>query len=165
MRFVPVAERVTDKTTGEVTIIYRLCGTGIFNNPNDISRILIVGMVICLYKLNAPRSWRLIWGRPVSFLLCVDLDILARSLHCAARRSRGRVLESIRGRTWIPLLLSLPLVFVIFGGRQTDLSTREGTGQQRIRLWSRGMLLFRNAPVFGIGVDQYAKECGGYGAS
>jgi O-antigen ligase len=54
----------------------------------------------------------------------------------------------------------LPVLFAVFGGRQTEIMVGQGTGQGRIQLWSDGMLLFRQNPLVGIGVDNYVKEAG-----
>ena len=44
----------------------------------------------------------------------------------------------------------------LFLGRpQTALSTGEGTGQERIEIWSDGMMLMREAPLFGVGKDKF----------
>ncbi len=54
----------------------------------------------------------------------------------------------------------LPVLFVFFAGRQTDLSTSGGTGQERIQLWSEGLVQFRQSPLFGIGRDRFDQEVG-----
>ncbi len=49
-------------------------------------------------------------------------------------------------------------MFLLFAGRQTEFTTSEGTSQQRIQFWSEGLAMFRQAPVFGIGVGNFAEE-------
>jgi len=52
-----------DEETGEIIVFYRLCSTGIYNDPNDLCLILVTGMVICLYWLTNRGTW-LIWRLP-----------------------------------------------------------------------------------------------------
>jgi O-antigen ligase len=40
----------------------------------------------------------------------------------------------------------------------TSLSATEGTGQQRIQVWNVGLMLMRESPVFGIGMNEYDKR-------
>src|SRR5207249_7949505 len=44
-------------------------------------------------------------------------------------------------------LVCLPILFVLYAGRMTTISTGEATGQQRIQIWSEGIYLFREAPL------------------
>ena len=50
-------------------------------------------------------------------------------------------------------LVVVPALLAVLGGRQTALSTDEGTGQQRIQIWSDAIMLMREAPLFGVGKD------------
>src|SRR5205807_1762810 len=62
-------------------------------------------------------------------------------------------------RKAIPLAAILvPVMFMLFDGRMTGLSASEGTGQERIQLWSEGFNFFREAPIFGIGMDEFTEE-------
>src|SRR5205814_9877341 len=55
----------------------------------------------------------------------------------------------------------LPAMFFVFAGRQTNISTgADDTMQARIQLWSEGLQLFREAPLFGIGYREYAEQAG-----
>src|SRR4051794_30680512 len=63
-------------------------------------------------------------------------------------------------RTFPMAVVLLPVIFIAFAGRQTNISTTEGTGQDRIHLWAEGLRLFQRSPVFGIGKGQYAEEVG-----
>ncbi|HMF11868.1 MAG TPA: O-antigen ligase family protein, partial [Gemmataceae bacterium] len=35
-----------------------------------------------------------------------------------------------------------------------------GTGQERIQIWSDGLMLFRDAPLFGVGMNEYEVSVG-----
>ena len=52
-------------------------------------------------------------------------------------------------------------MLVFFAGRQTSISAPPtAPAQDRIQLWSDGLLLFRQSPLFGIGRDQFDKAEG-----
>lgn len=156
-------EHEEDPETGELILVPRLRSTGIYNDPNDLSQILIAGVLLCLYGLAE--------GRGVSRLACLPpLLLFAYSL--SLTRSRGGFLALLAGLLalcqarfgWRKTLLlagaGLPALFVLFAGRQTSLSTAEGTGQDRIQLWSEGLGMFREAPLFGVGQGEYADRAG-----
>ena len=54
----------------------------------------------------------------------------------------------------------LPVVFLLFGGRQTDIDLNTGTGQGRIQLWNDGLVKFTTAPFFGLGTGLFVEEIG-----
>jgi hypothetical protein len=150
-----------EDTEEELSTEVRLCGTGIFNNPNDLSRIVVVGIMLSLYwvgdrKLRALRPFWLAAVGVLGYALVVTY-------------SRGGVLALLGGITgllgirfgrWAIVLaaVALPLFFFVFKGRQTDFDTREGTSQQRIQIWNEGFILLRESPLFGIGKDNYVDQ-------
>jgi hypothetical protein len=156
-----------DATTGETgAVLLRLCSTGIFNNPNDLARILVVGIVICLYGLDDRQGKipRLLWIPP--------LMVFGYAL--ILTHSRGGFLTLLgsllilggcrfgKGKLIALGVIVLPLLFALFAGRQTNLSTSEGTGHQRIQLWRDGLEAFKESPVLGIGMDAYPTVAGKY---
>jgi O-antigen ligase len=153
-----------DPETGEYFTFPRLCGTGIFNDPNDLSVILVVGMMICLSRLGEPGGARFLWLGP----------LLVMGYALTLTQSRGGLLALFAalaslfvGRFGVrkAVLLGAPVlvgVLVLFGGRQTrlDLDNQDDTGLHRIKLWRDGLVLLKSSPVFGIGAGRYAEECG-----
>ena len=114
-------------------------------------------------------------GGIVRYLWLVPLAVLGHALSLTS--SRGGLLGFLAGllvlfharlgtkRTTILGIVLMPLLFVLFQGRQTDLSVADGTGQQRIQLWREGFQSLRSNPIFGIGMEKYADEIGaGLGA-
>jgi hypothetical protein len=161
--FEPIREQQYDEKTGEIHVDVRLCGSGIFANPNDISRILILAMLICLYRITDRRLG------PLRFLWIAPLWLFNEAL--SQTYSRGAFIGLLAGifvlfcsrfgRKGILLTaVVLPLAFVIFAGRTTSLSTGEGTSQQRIQLWSTAYEFLRESPLFGIGMFQFADRNG-----
>lgn len=157
---------IIDEETGKEggVVLLRLCAAGIYNNPNDLSRILVVGILISLYGWYDRRFLL------VRFLWSVPLGVFCYALHLT--HSRGGFLCLLaalmvflgarfggRKLIWLSLVL-LPLLFLTFSGRQTNLTTSEGTGQQRIQIWSDGFSLLKTRPLFGIGMEQYGEQLG-----
>lgn len=155
-----------DTLTGELLLIARICGTGVFHDPNDLAMIVVFGMVLCVYWFTEPRSIVL---KP---LLCGCVVLLAYTL--AMTKSRGGLMALLAAltvlfharfgmRKAIPLIaVVLPAMLALFGGRQSDFGTaiESDTGQGRIQFWSEGLAFLRRAPVFGIGYDQFMEEAG-----
>ncbi len=153
-----------DEETGEMSVLPRLCSTGIYNDPNDLCLILLVGMAISLYWLGDRTSGplRLAWLAP--------LGMFGYAL--ALTQSRGGFLALLGGalvllwtrfgwaKTLLLALVILPVLLLLFAGRQTsvDLSNPEDTAQARIQLWREGLELFKEAPAFGIGKGEYAER-------
>ncbi|MEJ7636578.1 MAG: hypothetical protein WKF75_00960 [Singulisphaera sp.] len=123
----------TDEATGAAIFLPRIRGgpTGVFGDPNDFCLVLIPGLMICLYGLG---DRRLRWLRAVYL---VPTGILGYA--SALTRSRGGfigllvallVLLSARfgkKKMILPAALALPVLMTVFAGRQTDLSTGEGS--------------------------------------
>src|SRR5262249_51850043 len=131
-----------DPETGEQIILPRLRSTGIYNDPNDLSLILVVGILLCLAGLGGNSGvLRFAWVGPLAlFGYALTLTY-----------SRGGMLSLLAGLVALfqarfgwrkSILLSvavLPVLLLGVGGRQADLATSEGTGQARIQLWSEGL--------------------------
>jgi O-antigen ligase len=159
-----VQQAAIDAQTGEESFLPRLQGTGLFNDPNDLSLILIVGMGLCLYWLNDPsyKRVRLLWVAPLAGLGYAVL----------LTQSRGGFLAMLAGvlvfcqarfgwrKALLPAGIAVPLILVLFAGRQTsiDVSNPNDTAQVRLAIWSNGLMLFRQAPAFGIGYGKYQEE-------
>jgi hypothetical protein len=153
-----------DKSTGEATVIPRLCSTGIFNDPNDLSLLLVAGIGLAAFLAFKPQAGasRLPW------LACGAMFLYALVL----THSRGGLIAFLIGllvlffsrygwrKAVLGSALVLPLVGVLFAGRQTDMDMESGTAQQRIQLWGEGLQLLRTSPVFGIGMNRYGEELG-----
>ncbi len=146
----------------------RLAGEGNFGDPNDICEILNCAMIFSLYRLldRGGGLTRVLWLAPIALFGhalgltqsrggflggVVGLGVLFRS------RYRGKKSLVLAGA-------AMALMFYLFGGgRQTDISTGEGTSQSRIQLWNAGFGLFLRSPVsplIGIGIGQFAENAG-----
>ncbi len=159
----PVMQPDFDRT-GQLIEYPRLVGTGILNDPNDLSLILGINIILCLYWLGDKPSGGSRW------LWVVPLLLFGYALSLTL--SRGGLIGLVVGLMvlfrnrygwWktIPLaIVALPAILVLFAGRQTDISTTQGTAQERILLWSDGLYALRDRPLFGIGANMFAEEMG-----
>ncbi len=153
-----------DEESGEDIVLARLQSIGIYGNPNDLARILVVGILLSVYFMGDNRlgMFRLLWLLPMA--------LLGHALHLTF--SRGGLLSLFGGlislflnrygrrKTILASALILPVLLIAFGGRQTSMSTSEGTGQKRIKIWNEGFVALQSSPLFGIGMNHYQEEIG-----
>jgi O-antigen ligase len=151
-----------DPQTGEQVIHLRLQGAGIFQDPNDICLIILTAAFICLY------------GAATTGLTLVRIGcfiVLGALLYAMVlTQSRGGFIATLASilvfflvrfgwKKTIPLcLVVFPILFALVAGRQTDISSDTDTGQSRMRIWSDGLGLFREAPIFGAGQGEYVEQ-------
>src|SRR5262249_54291866 len=132
-----------DAATGDAVRINRLQAAGIFGNPNDLARMEVIGIALSLYLFFHYRS---LIVAPISLAL---LGLFGHTLILTPSRggfmTLGATAVALVGTTmrgWKALVLgacALAVMFAVFAGRQTDLAVDEGTGQQRVKLWSEGL--------------------------
>jgi O-antigen ligase len=153
-----------DPETGEVIRIPRLRATGIYNDPNDLCLVLVVGALICLSKLTekGKRSLRHAWLLPLVLFGYAILETKSRGGFLALLAGLAMLFWARFGWRKAALLgsVALPAVFLLAPGRQASLSTSEGTSQERIQMWSDALDLFRQAPLFGVGQGTFADHAG-----
>jgi O-antigen ligase len=140
--------------SGEVYSVYQLFGTGIFSDPNDLCLLLTIGIGLSLYLLGDRRSAvRWFWVVPLlGFIYALYLTKSRGGFLAMLGCILAFCLARFGWKKAIPVVaILLPLMFVLFAGRQTNLSTSSGTGQGRIQYWAMAFPLFRESPLFGIG--------------
>jgi O-antigen ligase len=151
-----------DPETGDPVMLARLCGAGIFGNPNDLSRILAIGIVISVYLIADSRAGglRWVWVAPLLLFGYAEHLTSSRGGFLALLTSIAVLSVNRFGcrKTVLASAVVLPAMLFAFGGRQTELTTSSGTGQQRIHLWSEGFAMLKESPLFGIGMNEYAEE-------
>jgi hypothetical protein len=158
-----VRQKVMDEETGKYIFVPRLIASGIFSDPNDLSLILGLGIMICLWRLTDGGGA----SRAVLWLLPLGLFLYTFSL----TRSRGGLLALfcglmvlVRCRLGWPKTIALSLALLpglaVMALRQANLGDQEDSAQARFHLWDDGFQLFREAPLTGIGFNAYAGEVG-----
>lgn len=148
-------QREIDEETGEMIVFARLCGAGMFNDPNDVCLMLTLAMLVCIYRATTPNggSKRFIWIAPFAVFLFAFLETKSRGGFLAFMVGLNVLLVSKIGlKKAIPIwALAVPVVLVGFGGRMTNIEVGGGTAQHRIQLWREALELWREYPLFGVG--------------
>jgi O-antigen ligase len=143
----------------------RLSSLGIFDNPNDLSRIVVVAVFLCMICLS--DRWfglfRFLWAAPVAFLIYANVLTYSRGGFLGLLGGLGAQFLAQYGRFRTILLAGavLPILLVVSAGRQTNISTNAETGHARILLWRDGFEAMHTAPIFGTGIDSYPDITGG----
>lgn len=149
----------------ELRRVSRMRGTGIFQDPNDLSLLIVFSGVIWGATL-CDRSLG-----PLRFASVAPMALLATGLLCT--KSRGGLLAASGavlaiaackyGRKFaivagLMCVGALPLI----AGRSTGVGLSEGgTGHERITLWREGLAALRSPWLFfGIGQGTYADWAG-----
>lgn len=149
---------------GGVQVYVRLAGTGIFQDPNDFSLLLVWGIPLALYFLtDGSRSLgRLCWLGPLALFGYALILTQSRGGLLAVLLGLGVLFRARFGarRALLLLALAVPLMFLIATGRQRDLQLTADTAQQRYQLWSDGLIFLREAPLVGIGAQQFQVRAG-----
>jgi O-antigen ligase len=156
----PMMQNMASIDADEMTEVPRLLGTGIFSDPNDLSLILVTALMIGTHLFVDRKLWLR------RLLLLPVMACLAYAFYLT--RSRGGFLSLMAAsgtyvlcrypwrRSVLILVVAMPLAFVLFGGRQTDidLGDENDTAQGRIHLWRDSLVEFHQSPIFGIGSNQ-----------
>jgi hypothetical protein len=149
---------------GNEIFFFRLCGLGIFHDPNDLSLLIVLTCIVSVYfltdrNLSALRS---LWLVPIAImalamhytysrggLLALGVGLVAWL--CTRYGTKVAIAFGILGAMAVPVAL----------GRAGNINISSGTGQQRIQLWSDGLLAVRNSRLlFGIGEGKYPDVAG-----
>ena len=155
-----------DDMTGDQIDNLRLAAFGVFADPNDLSMIVVMSMLICLGAIFY-RDLKL-----TRFLAVAPLLFLGYVL--ALTQSRGGFLALIAGfgvylvnqfgwmRSSVMFAAVLVVMFTVFDGRQVDISggIAGGTGGQRTDLWYAGLQMLKWSPLVGWGHGQFVQEQG-----
>lgn len=152
--------------SGNDIVVPRLCGAGIFHDPNDFSLMLVTTILIAVQLFLVSRAFH------VRLLLVASLAPIGCAFYLTY--SRGGFLSLLGAsatfliarypikRASMVAMFLMPLVFVVFAGRQTNinLASDNDTAQGRMHLWRDSLVLFHGAPIFGIGNGMLADEIG-----
>src|ERR1700733_11820586 len=167
----PVEEQQRAKEDGEILTHYRMCGAGLFHDPNELAVLAAATMMLCLFpviEVNAPR----VRGRWIkAFLSSCALVLCGCGLFLT--ESRGGFVALLAGLAVFWLfrfgltagvflgVIALPFIAAMFSGRQTDIHMmRRATAQMRLGYWFRGLELFTHSPLFGIGEGNFLPMVG-----
>jgi O-antigen ligase len=152
--------RAIQQGDGESSTLLRLCGTGIFHDPNDVSLLLVLAICICAYFSGDKSIGRLRygWAFPIALFGYAIMLTYSRGglLALLGAIGAGFIVRFGWSRAILIGSIIVPILLVAFAGRQThmDLSNPEDTFQTRLENWNNSLVLFRQSPFFGCGEEQ-----------
>ena len=152
-----------DPDTGDTIEIMRLRSTGIFNDPNDLALIIVIGMMLSLYFMLDPQRGflRLLWIIPLAVLCYALYMTQSRGGLISLLAAFSTLAVSRFGLRGAVVAACVAAGVIAAGGRMVDYDAIvDGTGQTRIQIWSEAMSLFREYPMFGIGQAELTEELG-----
>lgn len=164
----PIEQRDYNPATGEMTSSLRLCGSGIYNDPNDLCLALVFASLCCGYRAAtaANSAAAAVWLAPVAaFGYALVLTQSRGGLLGLLAAATGFLYARYGLRRALPLaLVCLPAAAVAVGGRQANIGVGRGdTGHERVMLWAEGLTYLTQSPLWvvtGIGAGEYAQEFG-----
>jgi len=147
---------------GTTIAIKRLQGTGIFQDPNELCVLLSAMVPLALYFVFSTKNL-------VVRILCAStLPLFGYAVFLTG--SRGGFMAfagSLLVLAWLQFgwkktaiisLVAAPALLLLFAGRQTQLTTGEGTCLSRVELWREWLTTFRDNPVVGKGMSLPKEE-------
>jgi hypothetical protein len=157
-------ERFGENLEGEQQWTFRMCGLGIFHDPNDMALLVVMTGIISTYFLT-DRSWgvcRFLWLAPIGFMLWGLLLTQSRGgILCAGVALMAWLATRYGGKVAIGIGVLCALALPVALGRAGSISLGSGTGQQRIQLWSDGLAQLKSFKIgFGIGEGMYPDVAG-----
>ena len=154
-----IKERAGYTITGQDLFLIRLCGLGMFHDPNDMSLLIITTGLLCLAQLF-DREWgwtRILWIAPFPLLFLALWDTHSRGGLIAAGAAGMAFLAMKYGKAFALAAMGMAVLAAPLAlGRMAKMDLSEGTGQQRIRLWAEGFNAIQSPKIlFGIGEGMY----------
>ncbi len=163
----PYQQKEEDAEADTMNIVPRLCGPGIFNDPNDFCVILAIGILISASQIEDQTQSvnRFAWLIPMgifgwSVILTLSrggLVALLAGLFVFFRARFGT------GKAVAVAVLMLGLLAIQGGATRltrVNIANQDDTAQSRIQLWSQAILFFRESPLTGIGAGEFEERVG-----
>jgi O-antigen ligase len=154
--------------TFQKELTYRMRSTGIYNDPNDLSLVISVGIIISLWAWENRGAG---WARHLWWII---IGVLVYGLYLT--KSRGGIFGFAAGMLAcmyvrhgkkfairLAILGIFPLVAAVFLSRQQtslDLTNVDDSAQSRIILWGDGLMMLRSSPLWGVGFRNFVEEAG-----
>ena len=159
-----ITDRHGQTATGADILEKRMRGTGLFQDPNDISLLIVAAGVISSYFLmdKTLGPLRIFWLFPLYVLGTGLVCTRSRGGLLAAAAAVGCMILTRFGRkvaiaAAVCAFVTLPLM----AGRMGSISLSSGTGHERLLLWREGFQAIKSPYIlFGIGCGMYGEYAG-----
>jgi O-antigen ligase len=136
---------------------------GIFNNPNDVARIAMVGILACMYcaGLRKDLIGKLRWVPMIAVQVWAMVLTYSRGGFLGLLAGIGMLgaLRFGRTKTIMASIIVLPALLLVSSGR-FNFDASSGTGQERILLWRDAFEDMKSSPIFGIGIGEFGGDEG-----
>ena len=163
--------------SGEIVQQRRLRFSGMLQDPNEVAVFLAMLTFLCAYQWQNRMAGavRHLWLAPLGVFLGAIaftssrggfLALLTGLVAFAIYRFQGKQIIRISPTQAIEIykpggakravgfvVMLLPFMLLVFGGRQTQIDASTGTGNERIGLWSDWLYIFRSQPLLGVSPD------------
>lgn len=144
-------------------IIYRINWVGIFNDPNDLALLFVIGMGFVvpfifsnvnffLRLLSAALAGYLGYGVYLTNSRGGQLALMATLFYFFIRKTKKFVIGGIIGGGAVAAMMLLG------PSRMSMISSSEDSAASRIDLWYEGLQLFKHNPVFGVGYGMFMED-------
>lgn len=156
-------QRIGSDTGDEVRFLKRLRGLGVLNDPNDYSQYLLIllPMMMLLWDNRQKLRSVLLLGVPAAvafygIYLSRSRGALVGMMVFAGLMTQGsaRIIGALAG---LGLFAAMKLGVDFTGGR--GINAEEGG--DRLELWSYGIDMIKESPLWGVGYKAYADQTGG----
>jgi O-antigen ligase len=141
----------------------RLCGTGVFGDPNDLCEYVAMAMTLGLGLLLDRRGGllRFLWVAPLGLLgYTITLTNSRGGLLAGVAGLVAQALFRLRGsRAILVAGLLAALALAVLGGPRA-ISFDSGTGKSRLEMWTESIALVRASPLLGVGPRQFVTYAG-----
>jgi len=144
---------------GSFNPIIQVQAFGIFANPNDIGTITALGVVVSFSLIQRfwPHLFRCLGFFLLSLFFCLVLFWTQSRQAVLALGVGVFTLFFSKRHGWLALLLSIFIIFFVVSHhrrwRENSLGQDDSVGR-RISCVTRGLQIFREKPVFGVGMDR-----------
>ncbi|MBM81516.1 MAG: polymerase [Planctomycetaceae bacterium] len=159
-----ITDRHGKAATGADILEKRMRGTGVFQDPNDISLLIVAAGVISLYFLTDKTLGfaRIFWLFPLYVLGTGLLCTRSRGGLLAAAAAGGCMILTRYGRkVAISAAVCGVALLPLMAGRMGSISLSSGTGHERLLLWREGFQAIKSPYIlFGIGYGMYGEYAG-----
>jgi hypothetical protein len=162
----PSVQQAFDPEVGTLVSSARMCGPGVFNDPNDMCLVLTFGIICALYRGATARNYALsaLWWSPIAlFGYGIVLTQSRGGLLGLLAAVAALLIARFGWRRALPFVaVALPAAVFVIGGRQSNIGVAD-TAHERIMLWAAGLSELSRAPLYlmtGIGAGLYEDTVG-----
>jgi O-antigen ligase len=164
----PIMQPEYSAEEGGEIYVARLCGPGVYNDPNDMCLVLTLGVVCCLARAATAANLLTtgLWLAPIGLYGYAIVETRSRGGLLGLMAALASLLVAKFGwRRALPVaLLGLPAILLAIGGRQANINLGSSdTARERVMIWAEGIKALTDQPIYmftGIGAGELEESTG-----